>query len=437
MDYFNELNAKEIVKELDKYIIGQDNAKKMVAIALRNRMRRMNVEGDIRDEIIPSNIIMIGPTGVGKTEIARRLAKLVKAPFVKVEATKFTEVGYVGKDVESIIRDLVNISYSIVEKEMAKEVSKAAEKAAEEKILDAILPGSEKAEKETVEKFRDMLERGVLEDREIEVEVMEQSGPKIDIMGIGGMEAFEGIQDMFQNIAPKKKKKKKMKIRHARQIIIENETIKRIDREIVNEKAKERAEQNGIVFIDEIDKVVTSGKYDGVDVSRGGVQRDLLPIVEGTTVTTKYGSVKTDYILFIAAGAFSSVNISDLMPEFQGRFPVRSELNSLTGEEFFRILTEPDNAITKQYQALIKTEGIEVEFDDEALRLIAEKAYSANQKIEDIGARRLRTVITKVLEDIMYNAPDIENKKILIDKNFVEKSLGNIFEDKDLERYIL
>ncbi len=437
MDYFSELNAKEIVKELDKYIIGQDNAKKMVAIALRNRMRRMNVEGDIRDEIIPSNIIMIGPTGVGKTEIARRLAKLVKAPFVKVEATKFTEVGYVGKDVESIIRDLANISYSMVEKEMAKEVSKVAEKAAEEKILDAILPGSEKAEKETVEKFRDMLERGVLEDREIEVEVMEQSGPKIDIMGIGGMEAFEGIQDMFQNIAPKKKKKKKMKVRHARHIIIENETIKRIDREIVNEKAKERVEQNGIVFIDEIDKVVTAGKYEGVDVSRGGVQRDLLPIVEGTTVTTKYGSIKTDYILFIAAGAFSSVNISDLMPEFQGRFPVRSELSSLSGEEFFRILTEPDNAITKQYQALIKTEGIEVEFNDEALKLIADKAYSANQKIEDIGARRLRTVITKVLEDIMYNAPDIENKKISIDKNFVEKSLGNIFEDKDLERYIL
>ncbi len=431
------LKAREIVEELDKYIIGQDNAKKLVAIALRNRWRRMNVEGKIKSDIIPSNIIMIGPTGVGKTEIARRLAKLVNAPFLKIEATKFTEVGYVGKDVESIVRDLMNIAYRMVEKEMSEKVKHIAEKSVEQRLLDLLLPGNENAEIETREKFLDMLRRGVLEEKEVEVNITENVGPKIDIFGIGGMEAFEGLQDMLNNMSPKKKKKRKVTIKEARRILLEEEIAKRIDREKLVEIAKERVEEHGIVFIDEIDKIVASGKSDGVDVSRSGVQRDLLPIVEGTDVMTKYGIVKTDYILFIAAGAFSSAKVSDLMPEFQGRFPVRVELSSLNANDFLRILKEPDNAITKQYAALLKTEGIEIEFEEDALRTIAENAFKANEKVEDIGARRLRTIITKVLEDIMFNAPELSEKQIKIDKEYVTKRIGDIFEDNQLEKYIL
>lgn len=436
MNYTGDLKAKEIVQELNKYIIGQHEAKRLVAIALRNRIRRMKVEIDIKDEIIPSNIIMIGPTGVGKTEIARRLAKLVNAPFVKVEASKFTEVGYVGKDVESIIRDLMNNAYSMVEKEMAVEVEKAAAAAAEERILESLLPGHEKAEAETVSKFKDMLERGVFEEREIEIEIMERSGPKIDVLGMGGMDAFEGLQDMFDNMSPKKKKKKKMKVSSARKLLIESETMKRIDRDALAEQAKERVEQHGIVFIDEIDKINKSGNYDGVDVSRTGVQRDLLPIVEGTNVNTKYGTVKTDYILFIAAGAFSNTSVSDLMPEFQGRFPVRVELNSLSDKEFFRILTEPDSALTKQYQALLKSDNVVLTFTDDALKSIAARAFNANQKIEDIGARRLRTIMSKVLEDIMFDAPDCENE-FVVDTNYVEKIMGEAEINQEVEKYIL
>lgn len=436
MSEMKDLKPREIVRELDKYIIGQNDAKRLVAIALRNRIRRMNVQGDIKDEIIPSNIIMIGPTGVGKTEISRRLAKLVSAPFVKVEASKFTEVGYVGKDVESIIRDLVNTSYAMIEGEMAEQVKSAAREAADDLLLEALLPGHEKAESETVNKFRDMLERGVFEDREIEIEILERSGPKVDIFGISGMDAFEGLQDMFENMTPKRKKKKKMKVSQARAVLIENETMKRIDRDALAEKARDRAQQHGIVFIDEIDKIIATGKYDGVDVSRSGVQRDLLPIVEGTNVSTKYGTVKTDYILFIAAGAFSNVNVSDLMPEFQGRFPVRVELNSLSSEEFLRILTEPDSSLIKQYKALLETEGVKIEFSDDALMGIAQRAFDANQNIEDIGARRLRTVMTRILEDILFDAPDTESS-IMIDGKHVEEKLGILERNKEIEKYIL
>lgn len=433
----HELKAAEIVRELDKYIVGQDEAKKNVAIALRNRWRRMQVEGAIKDDIIPSNIIMIGPTGVGKTEIARRLAKLVNAPFIKIEATKFTEVGYVGKDVESIIRDLMNIAYNMVEKEMGAAIEETAMEKVEESLLDYVLPGSDKTEPETRAKFRDMLKRGVLDDREIEIEIMENSAPKIDIFGMGGMEAFEGLQDMISNMSPKKKRHKKARVKDARKILLEMEIQNRIDRDAVIEKAKHRVENDSIVFLDEIDKIIATGNHEGVDVSRSGVQRDLLPIVEGTNVMTKYGVVKTDYILFIAAGAFSHVKISDLMPELQGRFPVRVELSSLGIDDFRRILVEPDNAIIKQYMVLLNTEDINVAFSDDAVNEIAKSAFNANQKIEDIGARRLRTIITKVLEEIMYNAPDIEEKKIVINEAFVKERIGPVFEDSDMRKYIL
>lgn len=433
----HELKASEIVRELDKYIVGQDEAKKNVAIALRNRWRRMQVQDEIREDIIPSNIIMIGPTGVGKTEIARRLAKLVNAPFIKIEATKFTEVGYVGKDVESIIRDLMNIAYNMVEKEMGAAIEETAMEKVEDQILDYILPGSEKSEPETRDKFSDMLERGVLDEREIEIEITESTAPKVDIFGMGGMEAFEGLQDMISNMSPKKKKHKKVKVRDARKILLEAEIQKRIDRDVLVEKAKHRVENDSIVFIDEIDKIIATGNHEGVDVSRSGVQRDLLPIVEGTNVMTKYGVIKTDYILFIAAGAFSNVKVSDLMPELQGRFPVRVELSSLTVDDFQRILVEPDNAITKQYIALLRTENVEIVFTDDAVQEIARNAFNANQKVEDIGARRLRTIITKVLEDVMYNAPDLESRKISVDSEFVKECIGTLFEDSDMRKYIL
>lgn len=429
------LKPKEIVAELDRYIIGQDQAKRMVAIAVRNRVRRLNVQGELKDDIIPSNIIMAGPTGVGKTEIARRLAMLVNAPFVKVEATKFTEVGYVGKDVESIIRDLMNASVSMTEKKMMTEVEESSKKAIERQILEYIVPGFDSTELQTKQKFRDMLKDGLLEDREIEIEVSESS-PKVDIFGIGGMDAFEPIQEMISTMTPKKSKKKKMKVSDARNILLENEMQKRIDRDKLVEDAKWLAENHGIVFIDEIDKIISTGKYEGAEVSRSGVQRDLLPIVEGTNVMTKWGQIKTDHILFISAGAFTGVSVSDLMPELQGRFPVRVELSQLTKDDFFRILTDPHNAITKQYTELMKTEGVEIKFHDDALEYIADVAFSVNRKIEDIGARRLRTILTRLLENIMFDAPDTE-KKIDIDRKYAEMMIGGMFEEIDAKKYIL
>jgi len=432
----NEIQKpKEIVSELDKYIIGQDQAKRLVAIAVRNRIRRMNVEGELKEDIIPSNMIMAGPTGVGKTEIARRLAMLVNAPFVKVEATKFTEVGYVGKDVESIIRDLMNVALSMAEKSMMNEVADVSAKAVEKQILEYIVPGYDTTEEATQQKFRDMLKDGLLEDRDIEIEVVESS-PKIDIFGIGGMDSLEPLQDMISSMTPKKKKKKKMKVKDARNILQEMEMQKRIDRDKLVEEAKWLAENQGIVFIDEIDKIISTGKYEGAEVSRSGVQRDLLPIVEGTNVMTKYGQIKTDHILFISAGAFTHVSVSDLMPELQGRFPVRVELAQLSKDDFYKILTVPHNAITKQYSELLKTEGIELNFSDEVLKYISEVAFTVNQKVEDIGARRLRTIITRLLEDIMFDAPDTE-KSITIEMEYAEKMIGEMFEKTDAKKYIL
>ncbi|BAI81603.1 ATP-dependent protease HslVU, ATPase subunit HslU [Deferribacter desulfuricans SSM1] len=438
------LTPKQIVAELDKYIVGQKSAKKAVAIALRNRWRRLQLPEKLQDEIAPKNIIMIGPTGVGKTEIARRLAKLTKSPFIKVEASKFTEVGYVGRDVESMIRDLTEIAINLVKSEKKNEVREKAKKNAEERILDLLLPrpsgfASTPSDDETREKFRKMLRDGKLDDRFVEIDV-EDAGPQIEVLTNVGMEDLGvNLQDMFKNLFPGKKKKKKIKIKEALEVLEMQEANKLIDMDEVKALAIKRVEQSGIVFIDEIDKVCSrdSGSYKGADVSREGVQRDLLPIIEGSTVMTKYGMVKTDHILFIAAGAFHIAKPSDLIPELQGRFPIRVELDSLTKEDFVRILTEPENALTKQYKALLAADGVEIEYTQDGIEKIAEIATYVNKTNENIGARRLHTIMEKLLEEISFEAPDIENKQIVIDAKYVEEKLTGIIRDENLTKYVL
>ncbi len=442
------LTPKKIVEELDKFIIGQEKAKKAVAIALRNRFRRQLLPPELRDEVLPKNILMIGPTGVGKTEIARRLARLVNAPFVKVEASKFTEVGYVGRDVESIIRDLTEVSMNMVKQEHTQRVQEKARQMAEERILDILLPqprysaDSNEAEeriryKDTREKLRKQLRDGLLNERYIEIDLKEKIMPFGVISNVAMEEIEINLKEMLGSFLPEKVKRKKVKISEALQLFTQEEANKLIDMEKVTKEAIERAEQTGIVFIDEIDKIASRGSSHGPDVSREGVQRDLLPIVEGSTVTTKYGPVKTDHILFIAAGAFHVAKPSDLIPELQGRFPIRVELSSLGKEEFIKILTEPDNALIKQYIALLGTENVKLQFTDDGISEIAEVAQYVNEKTENIGARRLHTVMEKLLEDISFNASELKGQRIIIDAKFVQEKLSEITKSEDLSRYIL
>ena len=455
MDIQNEeLTPKQIVQELDKYIIGQDKAKKSVAIALRNRWRRQQVQDELREEIMPNNIIMIGPTGVGKTEIARRLARLANAPFVKVEASKFTEVGYVGRDVESIIRDLVDLSVSMVRSQKTAEVEEKAGDMAEERLLDILLPPISKGEDKenqidekdelkakwnrTREKLREQLRSGQLDERTVELDVPTESFPMMQIISPMGVEEMGmNIQDLLGPMFPKKVKKRKMKIPDARRHLVQEESQKLIDMEEVIREAIQRVENSGFVFLDEIDKIAGEDSGHGPDVSREGVQRDLLPVVEGTNVLTKYGMVKSDHILFIASGAFHVSKPSDLIPELQGRFPIRVELNSLTTEDFVRILTEPENALIKQYTALLSAENVKINFTKEALWEIAKTASEVNERAENIGARRLHTILTTLLEDILFDVPNPKIKKITITDKKVRDTLKDIVEDEDLSRYIL
>jgi ATP-dependent HslUV protease ATP-binding subunit HslU len=446
------LTPHQIVAELDKYVIGQESAKKCVAIALRNRMRRQRVQNILRDEIMPNNIIMIGPTGVGKTEIARRLAKLAGSPFIKVEATKYTEVGYVGRDVESMVRDLVERSVALVRDEKTDEKKQEAKVAAENRILDILIPplkegpsfdvstDEEKSTNhKTREKFRVMLQEGKLDQRIIELDVVESS-PSMQILGPIGLEDMGvNLQDMFGNLMPKKNKKRKASVAEAKRILEKEEAEKLLDMEAVTKEAIRRAENNGIIFIDEIDKVASSSSnHSGAEVSREGVQRDLLPIVEGTSVNTRYGACKTDHVLFIASGAFHVSKPSDLIPELQGRFPIRVELKSLTQEDFIKILTIPENALIKQYIALVESEGINLKFDSSAIEEIAATAALVNDEITNIGARRLHTIMTTLLEDILFNAPDnIEVKSIVIDADYVKSRLKEISKNNDLSKFIL
>lgn len=437
-----ELTPREIVAELNKYIVGQDRAKKAVAIAMRNRWRRQQLKEELKEEIYPKNILMIGPTGVGKTEIARRLAKLSNAPFLKVEATKFTEVGYVGRDVESMIRDLVHIAVKMVREEEEKKVLEKAKTLAEERLVDLLIPPiSSKVEYDplTREKFLKMLRDGVLNDRYVEIEVeASQKPPTIEIFAASGLEEIEmQLRDMLSTILPFKPKKRKVKVKEALEILTKEEAAKLIDMDKVIKEAIRRTETNGIIFIDEIDKIASRGEGHGPDVSREGVQRDLLPIVEGTTVNTKYGMVRTDYILFIGSGAFHIAKPSDLIPELQGRFPIRVELDPLTKEDFIRILTETENAIIKQYKALLATEQVEIDFTPEAIEEIAKVAFELNQKMENIGARRLYTVMEKVLEDISFEAPDIAPTRVVITPEYVREKLENIIQDQELAKFIL
>ncbi|MEC1436372.1 HslU--HslV peptidase ATPase subunit [Bacillus spizizenii] len=462
------LTPRQIVDRLDQYIVGQQNAKKAVAVALRNRYRRSLLDEKLKDEVVPKNILMMGPTGVGKTEIARRIAKLSGAPFIKIEATKFTEVGYVGRDVESMVRDLVETSVRLIKEEKMNEVKEQAEENANKRIVRLLVPGKKKQsgvknpfemffggsqpngedeaesqEEANIEEKRKrmahQLALGELEDYYVTVEVEEQQPSMFDMLQGSGMEQMGmNMQDALSGLMPKKKKRRKMTVREARKVLTNEEASKLIDMDEVSQEAVQRAEESGIIFIDEIDKIAKNGgASSSADVSREGVQRDILPIVEGSTVVTKYGSVKTDHVLFIAAGAFHMAKPSDLIPELQGRFPIRVELSKLTVDDFVRILIEPDNALLKQYQALLQTEGISLEFSDEAIHRIAEVAYHVNQDTDNIGARRLHTILERLLEDLSFEAPDVTMEKITITPQYVEEKLGTIAKNKDLSQFIL
>jgi ATP-dependent HslUV protease ATP-binding subunit HslU len=441
------LIPREIVSELDRYIVGQAAAKRAVAIALRNRWRRMRVAPELREEIAPKNIIMAGPTGVGKTEIARRLAKLAQAPFLKVEASKFTEVGYVGRDVESIVRDLVEIAVHMVRAEEMEKVAERARAAAEERLLDLLLPPvpprageTDSASRETRERLRTLLREGKLAERTVEVEVRESAVPVIDLMGVtgGAPEGMEGnLQEMLSGLFPKKTRRKRMRVPEALPFLEKEEAGRLVDMERVKRQAVERTEQSGIVFLDEIDKIAGRESLSGPDVSRQGVQRDLLPIVEGSSVNTKHGVVRTDFILFIAAGAFHVSKPSDLIPELQGRFPIRVELTSLGKQDFVRILTEPHGALTRQYEAMLGAEGVTLSFEPGAVERIAEMACEVNDRTENIGARRLHTVMERLLDELLFTAPDIAGQKVVVTRPYVEERLAGIVRDADLSRYIL